>query len=262
MPFTAPRGSVSDMPSVSTRTHAATGALATGAAMLLRRLRLPAGRWFPLLAIGVGELALAALTKRRSAPAIESQASTSPSVGGGPSGPTTAPPAPPAAAPVEAAVDAPAPVAAAIDAPAPVEAGPAAPPPIETPGPSVTPPEQPESDVERTARIDAALPEAGEGDTLVAQQEAAAAAEAAAIGGRVPHETEDPAMEPVYEAGGGEQDGWEAAEADLVENATHGDPGASPERDAFTPEVEADRSTAVYGEPDEEHSSEVEETDR
>lgn len=237
--------------------------------MLLRRLRLPAGRWFPLLAIGVGELALAALTKRRSAPALESQTWSSPSVGGGPSGPTTAPSAAApveaavdAPAPVEAPVDAPAPVEAAIDAPAPVEAGPAAPPPIETPGPSVTPPGQPESDVERTERIDAALPEAGEGDTLVAQQEAAAAAEAAAIGGRVPHETEDPAMEPVYEAGGGEQDGWEAAEADLVENATHGDPGASPERDAFTPEVEADRSTAVYGEPDEEHSSEVEETDR
>jgi len=251
------------MPPTSTRTHAAAGALATGAAMLLRRLRLPAGRWFPLLAIGVGELALAALTKRRATPAIEPQASSVPPLAGTPSGPTTAPAAPaPAPAPVEAVADEPAPINVAADEPAPVEAGPASPPPIETPGPSVTPPEQPESDVERTERIDAALPEAGEGDTLVAQQEAAAAAEAAAIGGRVAHETDDPAMEPVYEAGGGEQEGWEAAEADLIENATHGEPGASPERDAFTPEAEADRSSAVYGEADEEHSSEIEETDR
>jgi hypothetical protein len=237
------------MPPISTRTHAAAGAAATGAAILLRRLRLPAGRWFPLLAIGVGELALAALTRRRPAAAIEPHTSTGPSVSGGPSGPTTAPAAP-------------APVESAADAPAPIEAGPASPPPVETPGPSVTPPEHPESDVERTERIDAALPEAGEGDTLVAQQEAAAAAEAAAIGGSVVHETSDPAMAPVYEAGGGEQEGWEAAEADLIESSTHGDSRVSPERDAMMPEVEADRSTAVYGEADEEHSSEVEETDR
>jgi hypothetical protein len=89
-------------------------------------------------------------------------------------------------------------------------------------------------------------------DVLVAREASAAAAEAARIGGAAPHDVEDPAMDPVYQAGGGEQEGWEAAERDLVENATHGDAGGHPERDAFSPELEADRSSAVYGEADEE----------
>jgi len=88
-------------------------------------------------------------------------------------------------------------------------------------------------------------------DSLVAEQERAAAAEAARIGGVVPPVTNDPAMEPLYEAGEGEQDGWELAEAELIENATHGDGRAFPELDAFPPERESDRSTAVYGESDE-----------
>jgi hypothetical protein len=130
----------------------------------------------------------------------------------------------------------------------------------------VTPPAQPESDVERAERIDAGLPAQASGDELVAQQEAAAAAEAAAIGGGVggtsSFETGDPAMDPVYEAGGGEQDGWEAAEADLIENATHGDGGGNPERDALTPEIESDRSTAVYSEADDIPATEVVEDPR
>jgi hypothetical protein len=108
--------------------------------------------------------------------------------------------------------------------------------------------------------VDAALPDGGAtatGDTLVAQQEAAAAAEAASIGGVAPQDASDPAMEPVYQAGGGEQEGFEAAEADLVENATHGDGYGEPERDALTPELESDRSTAVYGETDRIPSTEV-----
>jgi hypothetical protein len=137
---------------------------------------------------------------------------------------------------------------------------PVAPPPIETPGPSVTPPAEPQSDVERAERVDANLPEGSEtaaGDELVAQQEAAAAAEAAAIGGPAPSETGDPAMDPVYQAGGGEQEGWEAAETDLIENATHGDAHGDPLRDAIAPEVEADRSTAVYAEDDTLESTEL-----
>jgi hypothetical protein len=90
------------------------------------------------------------------------------------------------------------------------------------------------------------------GDELVAQQEAAAAAEAASIGGSVPSETGDPAMAPVYEAGGGEAEGFEIAEADLVENASHGGGHGDPARDAIAPELEADNSTAVYGEADHE----------
>lgn len=128
---------------------------------------------------------------------------------------------------------------------------PVAPAPVETPGPSVTPPREPESDVERAERVDAGLGETSRtGDELVAAQEAAAAAEAAAIGGPHISETGDPAMDPVYEAGGGEQEGFEAAERDLTENASHDDGHGHPERDAISPEAEADRSTAVYGEPD------------
>ncbi len=109
-----------------------------------------------------------------------------------------------------------------------------------------------ESETPRDPRASSAPP-----DELVAEQSDAAATEAAMIGGRVPHETDDPAMDPVYQAGGGEQDGWEAAEADLIENATHGDGGADPLRDAISPEVESDRSTAVYGEADELDSTET-----
>jgi hypothetical protein len=100
-------------------------------------------------------------------------------------------------------------------------------------------------------------PPGREDDELVAEQSDAAASEAAMIGGRVAHDSDDPAMDPVYQAGGGEQDGWEAAEAALIENASHGDGGGDPLRDAFSPEVEADRSTAVYGESDELESTET-----
>jgi hypothetical protein len=129
----------------------------------------------------------------------------------------------------------------------------------------VTRPEQPESETERREWADATRPDAdliGARDpdaVLVAEEESAAAAEAAAIGGVVPHDAADPAMDPVYQAGGGEQDGWERVEAELIENATHGDGGANPIRDAFYPEAETDRSTAVYGESDRLASTEVRE---
>jgi hypothetical protein len=91
----------------------------------------------------------------------------------------------------------------------------------------------------------------GRVDPLVAKEEASAAAAAARIGGVVPPASDDPAMAPLYEAGEGEQEGFELAEAELAENASHGDGHGEPELDAFTPEAEVDRSTAVYGEPDE-----------
>jgi hypothetical protein len=86
---------------------------------------------------------------------------------------------------------------------------------------------------------------------LHAEREADAAAhEAAGIGGRAP-EDEDPARRPVEEAGGGESEGFEQAEADLRENAEHGELNPrDPSRDAFTPEAESDRSGAEYGEAD------------
>ena len=88
---------------------------------------------------------------------------------------------------------------------------------------------------------------------VVREEEAAAAASAGRIGGTAGDEGDfDPAMRPVYEAGGGEAEGFEQAEADLVENAQHGDGRGDPMSDAFRGETEADRSGAEYGEADEE----------
>jgi hypothetical protein len=91
-----------------------------------------------------------------------------------------------------------------------------------------------------------------EQDPQDARREAAEAAhEAAGIGGRAP-EDEDPARRPVDEAGGGQAEGFEQAEEDLRENAEHGQLGPrDPNRDAFTPEEESDRTGAEYAEPDE-----------
>ena len=55
---------------------------------------------------------------------------------------------------------------------------------------------------------------------------------------------------PVEEAGGGEAEGFEQAEAELVDQAENFDEHRSPRRDAFDAEEESDRSTADYGEPD------------
>jgi hypothetical protein len=63
------------------------------------------------------------------------------------------------------------------------------------------------------------------------------------------------AMRPVEEAGGGEAEGFEEAEEELIEQATHGDNRWDPETDAFTPEEDED--PAVYGEPDEVDPTEV-----
>jgi hypothetical protein len=88
-------------------------------------------------------------------------------------------------------------------------------------------------------------------DPLVEEQEDAAAAEAASIGGSGT-DSDDPAMQPVEEGGGGVEEGFEQAERDLVENASHGDGRGNPEVDAIDNEsIESQRSTAEYGEPDE-----------
>jgi hypothetical protein len=99
-------------------------------------------------------------------------------------------------------------------------------------------------------------------DDPVREEEEAAAAEAARIGGRRPdYDVDDDERgerwRPLEEAGEGDQDGWELAEHDLIEEASHGDERRSPEADAFEPEVEADEATVVYGEPDEIDPTEV-----
>src|SRR3712207_2040489 len=89
--------------------------------------------------------------------------------------------------------------------------------PPETPGPSVTPPAVPESTVERAERVDELRLEsdltaertADPAEALVQEEESAAAAEAAMIGGPAPGGTGDPTMDPVYQAGGGVAEGFE-----------------------------------------------------
>jgi hypothetical protein len=90
----------------------------------------------------------------------------------------------------------------------------------------------------------------------VREEEEAAAAEAARVGGRSGMEGMDPAERASREQGGGEAEGFEEAEELLEEQAAHGDPSVNPLRDAAEPEEERDRS--VHGEPDELESTETE----
>jgi hypothetical protein len=226
---------------------AGTGAVLLAGAYLLSRGKAKVLDWAPLAVVGVTEIAAAALTERQPGDRGQADGEDLPGAATGVTGEGIAA------------------GTAAADGP------PLAQPPVETPGPSVTAPASaPESDVERAEHADAlsgptdttledavAAETPASGDALAAQEASAAAAEAARIGGAVPGDAEDPAMDPVYQAGGGEQDGWEEAEAALIENATHGDGGGQPERDAFTPELESDRSTAEYGEADRIPSTEV-----
>jgi hypothetical protein len=70
----------------------------------------------------------------------------------------------------------------------------------------------------------------------------------------------DPAMAPVYEAGGGVAEGFEDSEALLIEHATQGGLDATMRilRDAGEAEVEAGPERGVYGDADHERSSERE----
>jgi hypothetical protein len=84
----------------------------------------------------------------------------------------------------------------------------------------------------------------------IAEEEAdAAAAEAAEIGGPTPDDpVDDPAQRPLVEGGEGQAEGFELAEAELIDNAEHGDQKRFPNRDAGRPEEPTD---TVFGEPDE-----------
>ncbi len=74
---------------------------------------------------------------------------------------------------------------------------------------------------------------------------------------RDPNESQDPARQPVEEAGGGVAEGFEQAEDELIESASHGDGGGDPAADAIDNEnVEAEESTAEYGEPDQAEATE------
>jgi hypothetical protein len=95
---------------------------------------------------------------------------------------------------------------------------------------------------------------------LVKEEVDAAAREAAGIGGVAGDEDLDPAQRPVIEGGGGEAEGFEEAEAFLIEHASHGD-----EQSAHAILHDGGRSeestTGVNAEADHERSSELDDDD-
>lgn len=93
-------------------------------------------------------------------------------------------------------------------------------------------------------------------DEVEDEAEAAAAAEAGAIGGAQPNPGLPESERPLAEGGEGEAEGFELAEQELIESASHGDPSGNPLGDRFTPEDSASENLASYGEGDDEHVSE------
>ena len=84
-------------------------------------------------------------------------------------------------------------------------------------------------------------------EELVQHEEEAAASEAGAIGGRAPADA-DPERRPVDEAGGGEAEGFEDAEAALIDHAEHSAGEGTPRPDQMGEEAEIDPS--VHGQAD------------
>jgi hypothetical protein len=87
-----------------------------------------------------------------------------------------------------------------------------------------------------------------QGEALAEEEAEAAAAEAGEIGGEVRKDSDDPAEQPLIEAGEGEAEGFELAEKDLEDIASHGDQHRFPSSVAPPPE---EKSEAEYGEADE-----------
>jgi hypothetical protein len=92
-----------------------------------------------------------------------------------------------------------------------------------------------------------AAPEERDED-FVEEEEAEAAQEAAAIGGVREPDTDDPAEEPLVEAGEGEAEGFELAQKDLADIAEHGDEHRFPDGMA---QPEEPQDPDEYGEADE-----------
>jgi hypothetical protein len=94
-------------------------------------------------------------------------------------------------------------------------------------------------------------------DPLVRQEEDAAAAEAGSIGGRAPeYEDEegddvDEETRPLIESGEGVGEGFETAESDLRETATHSENRYDPEANPFGDEESAGDADVQAGEADE-----------
>lgn len=92
------------------------------------------------------------------------------------------------------------------------------------------------------------------------EQEEAAAAQAAQIGGSPTSEhadSVDEAQRPLQEAGQGESEGFELAEHELIEHASHGDQHAARRALEDASSTSDDGRAAGAGEADSEHSSEL-----
>ena len=86
-------------------------------------------------------------------------------------------------------------------------------------------------------------------EQFVEQEEEEAAMEASRIGGDAARDTDDPAEQPLIEGGEGEAEGFELAEKDLEDIASHGDEHRFPDTAVGESEEEQE---AAYGEADEE----------
>jgi hypothetical protein len=67
-------------------------------------------------------------------------------------------------------------------------------------------------------------------------------------------------MRPLREAGQGEAEGFEEAERELIEHASHGDQGPDPSQLAGEPE-DPESAEVTYGDADHERSSETPDED-
>lgn len=101
-------------------------------------------------------------------------------------------------------------------------------------------------------------------DELESREADRAAAEAGAIGGSVSSDpapaggTMDEAERPLAEAGQGESEGFEQAEQELIEHASHGDQHAARQALEDAPDEPDDARGAAGGEADREFSTERE----
>ena len=96
---------------------------------------------------------------------------------------------------------------------------------------------------------------------LVAEETAAAAAEAAEIGGHTDTQRLPEAERALAEGGGGVAEGFELAEEQLIQSASHGRKHGHPLGDGFPDEDARSEGLTIYGEADHEKASEKEETD-
>ena len=128
--------------------------------------------------------------------------------------------------------------------------------------PDPEPTRDPAREEARLAADEDLFPADADEDVVAAETERAAA-EAGRIGGRAsseppPIEDVDEAQRPLVEAGQGESEGFEQAEQELIEHASHGDEHAARRAIEDAPLEEDDVRANEAGEADFERSSERE----